>query len=61
MVTQLPPLAAATDNIFVHDYFNSWANTMLLGEDLRMYVYEALFFCTIDCLALNSVSGGQGT
>ena len=56
MLTRLPPIAANEDSVFVHDYFNSWTNTILIGNDLRMYTYEALFFCTVDCLAINNVA-----
>ncbi len=59
MLTRLPPLAAAEDSVFVHDYFNSWTNTILIGNDLRMFTYEALFFCTVDCLAINNVSASS--
>jgi hypothetical protein len=55
MLTQLPPLQAAEESVFVHDQLNSFTKTMLLGNDLKCFVYEALFFCTIDTLALNNV------
>ena len=55
MITQLPPLAAEKDAVFVHDYFNSWTSTMFIGNELRLFAFEALFFCTID-MSLQNVS-----
>eukprot|EP00955_Chlamydomonas_euryale_P099974 365253-Chlamydomonas_euryale.AAC.2 len=57
MLTQLPPLQAAEESVFVHDILNRFTQTMSLGKDFKWFVYEALFFCTIDTLALNNVGG----
>ena len=59
MVTQLPPLAAAKEAVFVHDYFNSFTSTMFIGNELRLFAYEALFFCVID-MQLQNVSWAGG-
>ena len=56
MAFQTPPLAAADGTVFVHDYFNHFTSTLFLGQDLRLFVYEAMFFLTIDCLAIQNVS-----
>lgn len=58
MISQLPPLAAEKDAVFVHDYFNSWTSTMFIGNELRLFAFEALLFCTVD-MALRNVSKGS--
>ncbi|KAG2497180.1 hypothetical protein HYH03_004769 [Edaphochlamys debaryana] len=52
---QLPPENAQENPVFVHDYFNSFTETIFLGIEPRLFVYEALFCCSID-MALKSFS-----
>jgi len=56
MLLELPP-DMPLDNpapFFIHDYFNSFTRTMFIGHETRLFVYEALFFCSID-MELNNV------
>ena len=55
MASNMPPLAAEKEAVFVHDYFNSFTSTMFIGNELRLFSYEALFFCVID-MSLQNVS-----
>ncbi|KXZ47359.1 hypothetical protein GPECTOR_36g81 [Gonium pectorale] len=48
MAIQLPPDNSVNNPSFVHDYLDSFTRTMFLGHEVRLYVYEALFFCAID-------------
>ncbi|KAJ9523189.1 hypothetical protein QJQ45_024081 [Haematococcus lacustris] len=48
MVMQLPPEASHTSPVFVHDFFRSFATTLFLGSEVRLYVFEALFFLAVD-------------
>eukprot|EP00798_Chlamydomonas_sp_ICE-L_P007190 gene7190-298_t len=48
MLVRLPPDNASQRSIMVHDYFNMWTNTMFFGIELRLFIFEALFFCTVD-------------
>lgn len=55
MVLQLPPDAAVNNPAFVHDYFNTFTTTMFLGCEVRLYVFEAVFFCAVD-MSLGNVA-----
>ncbi len=55
MLTRLPPEAAEKETIFVHDYFDSFTNVWFIGNELRLFAFEALFFCAVDS-SLNNVS-----
>jgi len=55
MISNLPPVTAAKEAVFVHDYFNSFASTLFIGNELRLFSYEALFFCVVD-MSLQNVS-----
>lgn len=59
MVTNLPPATAEKETVFVHDYFNSFTSTMFIGNELRLFAFEALFFCVIDT-SLQNVSDKIG-
>ncbi|KAG2452271.1 hypothetical protein HYH02_003295 [Chlamydomonas schloesseri] len=48
MVLDLPPDSALNNTAMVHDYLEAFTRTMFLGCEVRLYVYEALFFCAID-------------
>ncbi|GLC73394.1 hypothetical protein PLESTF_001370600 [Pleodorina starrii] len=48
MVLELPPENAANNPAFMHDHFSSFTNIFFIGNEVRLYVYEALFFCAID-------------
>ncbi|GIL75629.1 hypothetical protein Vretimale_15152 [Volvox reticuliferus] len=55
MILQLPPENAQNNPAFVHDYFSSFTTTIFIGNEVRLYVYEALFFCAID-MSLQNVA-----
>ncbi|GFR52700.1 hypothetical protein Agub_g15327 [Astrephomene gubernaculifera] len=52
---ELPPDNALHNPAFVHDYWETFTNTMFLGCEVRLYVFEALFFCAVD-MALRNVA-----
>jgi hypothetical protein len=54
-VFKLPPEASASRTMFVHDFHNGWSSTLLMGQEARMFIWEALLFCSIYMNA-----GGQG-
>lgn len=51
---RLPPSATTARAIFSHDFHNSFASSVFYGNELRLYVYDALFFCAVD-LAIQNV------
>lgn len=53
MLTRFPPLASDNEAVFIHDYFNSFTSTMFIGNELRLFTFEALFFCVIDSTLQN--------
>ncbi|EFJ50232.1 hypothetical protein VOLCADRAFT_116951, partial [Volvox carteri f. nagariensis] len=55
MILQLPPENAQNNPAFVHDYFSSFTTTIFIGNEVRLFVYEALFFCAID-MSLRNVA-----
>eukprot|EP00967_Tisochrysis_lutea_P085812 scaffold120640_cov16-Tisochrysis_lutea.AAC.1 len=55
LLLQLPPEASAYNTVFVHDYFRSFSETMFIGNEVRLFIFEALFFMAVD-LALNNAA-----
>ncbi|KAF5827901.1 Meckelin [Dunaliella salina] len=55
LLLQLPPEASTYNTVFVHDYFRSFTETMFIGNEVRLFVFEALFFMAVD-LALNNAA-----
>lgn len=43
-----PADAFAEAALFAHDYFNSFTNVLFYGNELRLFTYETVFFCTVD-------------
>jgi hypothetical protein len=54
-VTMLPPEGSVKETIFVHDYYNNFTSTMFIGNELRLYAFEALLFCAVD-MSLQNVT-----
>jgi hypothetical protein len=46
-VFKLPPEASQSRTMFVHDFHNGWSSTLLMGQEARLYIWEALLFCSI--------------
>ncbi|PNW74089.1 hypothetical protein CHLRE_13g584901v5 [Chlamydomonas reinhardtii] len=55
MVLDLPPDSALNNTAMVHDHLDAFTRTMFIGCEVRLFVFEALFFCAID-MSIKSVA-----
>lgn len=55
---RMPPAAAATTTLLQHDFHNSFASTLLFGQEPRLYVFEALLFSSLHMTLGNAASAG---
>lgn len=49
-----PPQENIPKNKMMHDFHNTFTKTMWYGNELRLFVFEALVFCALD-MELKSV------
>lgn len=54
----MPPAAAATTTLLQHDFHNSFASTLFFGQELRLFVYEALLFSSLHMSMGNAAAAG---
>ncbi len=54
-VLRLPPELSTMRAVFVHDFHNGFAGTILWGSELRLCVFEALLCCAVDMAQRNIV------
>jgi meckelin len=57
---RMPPDAPTGRTLLAHDFQDSFSRVLLLGRELRLYVFEALLFCAIDsalrCAVLSALA-----
>lgn len=55
---RLPPAAAASMTLLQHDFHNSFSSTLFFGQELRLYVFEALLFSSLHMSLGNAAAAG---
>jgi hypothetical protein len=53
---RMPPAAAAT--LLQHDFHNSFASVLFFGQELRLFVFEALLFSSLHMTLGNAATSG---
>lgn len=54
-VFRLPPQLSSMRAVFMHDFHDSFADTIFWGHELRLAVFEALLCCAVDMAIHNIV------
>jgi meckelin len=55
---RLPPAAAATSTLLTHDFHAGFSSVLFYGQELRLFVYEALLFCSLHMTVGNAAVAG---
>uniref|UniRef100_A0A383WB01 Meckelin n=1 Tax=Tetradesmus obliquus TaxID=3088 RepID=A0A383WB01_TETOB len=55
---RLPPTAAASSTLLTHDFHAGFASVLFYGQELRMFVFEALLFCSLHMTLGNAAVAG---
>lgn len=50
---RLPPEGATRHPVFMHDFHKQFSSVLFYGNESRLYIYEALFFCAVDMTLRN--------
>eukprot|EP00878_Enallax_costatus_P039343 GHUV01044965.1.p1 GENE.GHUV01044965.1~~GHUV01044965.1.p1 ORF type:complete len:117 (+),score=26.03 GHUV01044965.1:157-507(+) len=55
---RMPPESAANHTVLQHDFHHSFASTIFFGQELRLYVFEALLFSSLYMSLGNAARAG---
>lgn len=55
---RMPPESAVTHTLLQHDFLHSFAGTIFIGQELRLFVFEALLFSSLYMTLANAAQAG---
>jgi meckelin len=55
---RMPPAAAANKTLLQHDFYHSFSTTIFYGQELRLYVFDAMLFSSLHMTLGNAACAG---